>query len=157
MKSEFMKAAIREARKGIRAREGGPFGAVVVKNGRIVSGAHNSVVKTNDPTAHAEILAIRRAASELRRFNLSDCELYTTSEPCPMCLAAIYWARIPVFYFGCTRTDAAEIGFDDEFFYRALRRQTGKAGKRVRGVRLGRKGCLEVFREWSEKPDKVLY
>jgi len=157
MKSEFMNAALREARKGVRANDGGPFGAVVVKGSRIVSRAHNSVVKTNDPTAHAEILAIRKASCRLGRFNLSDCEIYTTSEPCPMCLAAIYWARISVVYFGCTRADAAKIGFDDEFFYRALEGRARKSEKRVRSIQLGRKGCLELFRAWAEKPDKVLY
>ena len=157
MRSEFMKAALREARTGVLTNEGGPFGAVIVKDSKIVSRAHNSVVKTNDPTAHAEILAIRKASSKLRRFNLSDCDIYTTSEPCPMCLAAIHWARIPVVYFGCTRTDAAKIGFDDESFYRALEGRARRSEKRVRSIQLGRKGCLELFRAWAEKSDKVLY
>jgi guanine deaminase len=156
-KSEFMRAALREARRGALANEGGPFGAVIVKGGKIVSRAHNSVVKINDPTAHAEVLAIRRASSKLKRFNLSDCTIYTSCEPCPMCLAAIHWARIPVVYFGCTRSDAARIGFDDEFFYRALEGRTSKAEKRVRTVQLGRKECLALFRDWSRKPDKILY
>src|SRR4030042_4218292 len=134
MRSEFMKAALREGRKGVLANEGGPFGAVIVKGSKIVSRAHNSVVKTNDPTAHAEILAIREASSKLRRFSLSDCEIYTSCEPCPMCLAAIHWARIPVLFFGCTRTDAAAIGFDDEFFYRVLRGQAGRFAKLRGGV-----------------------
>lgn len=152
-----MKAALREARRGVRAADGGPFGAVIVKGSRIVSRAHNSVVGTNDPTAHAEILAIRKASSKLGRFNLSDCLIYTTSEPCPMCLAAIHWARIPVVYFGCTRVDAAKIGFDDDLFYRALGGRARRSEKRVRSIQLGRKGCLELFRDWAAKPDKVLY
>jgi guanine deaminase len=157
MRSEFMKAALREARRGILANEGGPFGAVIVKGSKIISRAHNSVVQTNDPTAHAEILAIRKAASKLKRFNLSDCAIYTSCEPCPMCLAAIHWARIPVIYFGCTRADAAQIGFDDEFFYRALQGQTTKAEQRVRSIQVGRKACLKLFRDWSQKPDRILY
>jgi guanine deaminase len=157
LRSEFMKAALREARCGVLANDGGPFGAVVVKDSKIISRAHNSVFKSNDPTAHAEILAIQKASSRLKRFNLSDCAIYTTSEPCPMCLAAIHWARISVVYYGCSRKDAAAIGFDDEFFYRALKGQTANSKRPVRRVQLGRKGCLKVFRAWSEKPDKVLY
>lgn len=157
LKSEYMKAALREARRGAQANEGGPFGAVIVRAGKIVARAHNSVVGTNDPTAHAEILVIRKASSKLGRFDLSDCEIYTTCEPCPMCLAAIHWARIPVIYFGCTRADAAQIGFDDEFFYRVLQGRTTKAEKRVRSIQVGRKACLKLFRDWSRKPDRILY
>ena len=108
-----MQVAIDEALKGIDANEGGPFGAVIVKDNKIISKAHNLVLKTNDPTAHAEINAIKEASSKLNSFDLSGCELYTTCEPCPMCLGAIFWARIDRVYFGATKLDAQKAGFDD--------------------------------------------
>lgn len=151
----WMRAAIAEARRGVLAGEGGPFGALVVRDDAVIARAHNRVVASNDPTAHAEIVALRRASRKLGRFHLSDCEVYTTCEPCPMCLAAMHWARISVYYFGCTRRDAARIGFADKDIYDAL------AGRPVPGAPsarpLLRRECLGVFAEWAGRPDKVRY
>jgi guanine deaminase len=153
--SDFMLLAKEEASRGVKAGHGGPFGAVIVANGKRVASAHNEVVRTKDPTAHAEILAIRRATRKLGRFDLSDCVLYTSCEPCPMCLFAIHWARIRTVYFGCDRHDAREIGFDDGFLYDLMR---GEAGQNpVTLVQAGREACLEAFEEWRAKRDKVPY
>ncbi len=152
---EFIEAAVREGFSGVKRGEGGPFGAVVVKDGRIVARGHNRVVKTHDPTAHAEILAIRAASRRLGRFDLSDCVLYSTCEPCPMCLAAVYWAKIRTLYFGCTRDDAARIGFDDGYIYRVIQ---GKVRKpRLRAQEIEREVCLALFKAWVRKKDRVLY
>src|SRR5688572_2969421 len=113
-----MQAAIAEALSGVAAGRGGPFGCVVVKDGQIVGRGCNSVISTNDPTAHAEVLAIRDACSRRGTFHLTGCELYASCEPCPMCLAAIYWSRIDRYYFACTAADAAAAGFSDAFIYR---------------------------------------
>ena len=149
-----MELAVAQAYLGMRKNSGGPFGAVIVRKGRMVAKGHNQVIGTNDPTAHAEIVAIRRAAVKLNRFDLSDCEIYSTCEPCPMCLAAISWANIRTVYYGCTREDAEKIGFRDKLFYDLL-------GKRARGalrrLRVGRRECLGPFREWERKNDKVRY
>ncbi len=151
----FMEAAIREGLRGVERGDGGPFGAVLVKDGRIVSRGHNRVVKTHDPTAHAEVQAIRAASRRLGRFDLSDCTLYSTCEPCPMCLAAAYWAKIRKLYFGCTRNDAARIGFDDSYIYRVIQ---GKVRRpRLRSQELEREACLELFESWRQKKDRVLY
>ncbi|MDD8025484.1 MAG: nucleoside deaminase [Acidobacteriota bacterium] len=151
----WMKLAVAEARRGVRAGEGGPFGAVVVRKGVLIARGHNRVVASNDPTAHGEIVALRRAARKLGRFHLPDCELYTTCEPCPMCLAAMHWARIKVYYFGCNNHDAARIGFADKSIYEAL------AGRPAKGVPSGhellRPECLSVFAEWFGCRDRVLY
>ncbi len=152
--NRYMKKALEEARRGVASGDGGPFGAVIVRGGKIVAGAHNRVIVDTDPTAHAEVCAIRAAAAALGRFDLSDCELYTTCEPCPMCLAAIHWARIPRIYQGCTRYDAADIGFDDKLIYDAL---GGETVSRVTAVETDRRECLDVFREWRDKADKVRY
>ena len=116
--NEFLALALEEARAGIENDDGGPFGAVVVRNGVVISKAHNEVLKRNDPTAHAEILAIREASAILGRYDLSTCEIYSTSEPCPMCFSAIFWARIKRLIFGTTRKDVAEIGFDGPIIHR---------------------------------------
>ncbi len=150
-----MEAAVREARAGLGRGEGGPFGAVVVRGGTIVARAHNRVVRTRDPTAHAEVLAIRKASRRLGRFDLSDCEIYATSEPCPMCLGAILWARIPKLTFGCSKSDAAAAGFDDARFHKIVRRPTSGSGLKI--SRTGRKACLELFREWAASEAKVPY
>ena len=155
MNSDFMKLAVREAWKGMSRNKGGPFGAVVVQAGRVISRAHNEVIKSKDPTAHAEVLAIRRASKKLCRFDLSDCEIYATCEPCPMCLAAIHWARIKTFYFGCTKEDAARIEFDDSAIYGAIRGE-GKTLP-IRGIPLQRTECLELFEAWKAKIDKTPY
>ena len=115
--SSFLHLAVAAAEKGLAAGDGGPFGAVIVRHGKVVARAHNEVLKNNDPTCHAEIQAIRAASKKLKKFDLSDCEIYSNCEPCPMCLAAICWARIPKLYFGATRNDAAAVGFDDKIFY----------------------------------------
>jgi guanine deaminase len=151
----FMGMAVNEAFKGMTDNEGGPFGAVIVKDGRAVARGHNRVVKTKDPTAHAEIVALRRASKKLGRFDLSDCQIYSTCEPCPMCLAAIYWARISRIYYGCTKEDAARIGFADESIEAAIK---GKLSTRkLRMISMEREGCLKLFAAWEQKPDKVAY
>jgi len=159
MKKKFMQIAIKEAHMAIRRNDGGPFGAVIVRKGKQVAKAHNEVIGSNDPTSHAEILAIRRASRKLRRFNLSDCEIYTTCEPCPMCLGAILWARIPRVYFGCRKEDTVRIGFDDKAFYDVMRDAIrGKYSKSsLKTIEIGRKQCLELFKIWAEKKDKILY
>ncbi len=150
-----MQIAIAEAEKGLKQKDGGPFGAVIVRDGKIIARAHNEVVKNKDPTCHAEMQAIRQASKKLKRFDLSDCEIYSSCEPCPMCLAAIHWARIPRLFFGTTRFDAAKIGFDDKFIYDVIR---GKAKKQqVKKVQLGRKDCLKPFQKWENSKSKTSY
>jgi guanine deaminase len=150
----FMRIAVRDARRGYRRGDGGPFGAVVVIDGRIVGRGWNRVLVTRDPTAHAEIVAIRRASRRLGRYDLSDAVLYATCEPCPMCLAAIHWARIRTCYFGCTTRDAARIGFDDKMIYESCGRLVRS---RVASVPFLREECLPLFEEWSGRPDRVIY
>jgi len=148
-----MKVANEEAFHGMKNNEGGPFGAVIIKDGVILAQGHNEVLKTNDPTAHAEVVAIRKAAALLERFDLSDCEIYTSCEPCPMCLSAIYWSRIRKIYFGCTKTDAAAIGFDDNAIYEFIKEPTDA----LELVPVDREECLKSFEHWLEKIDKVGY
>ncbi len=150
-----MDVALREAQSGMNKNEGGPFGAVIVKNGKMIAKAHNQVILTNDPTAHAEILAIRKATKKLGRFSLSDCEIYSTCEPCPMCLAAIHWAKMKRLFFGCTRKDAAKIGFDDSYIYQVIRGTAGQ--KQVAMKQMARQKCIPLFRNWEAKVDKVPY
>ena len=150
-----MKIAIAEAEKGLAMGDGGPFGAVIIQNGKVIARAHNEVLKNNDPTCHAEIQAIRVAAKKLNRFSLHDCEIYSSCEPCPMCLAAICWARIPKLYFGATRTDAAKIGFDDEIIYNEIRGEA--AGGRVKKIQIAREECLQPFKKWEKMKDKTKY
>lgn len=153
--NQLMKLAIEEARKGFNRNHGGPFGAVIVKDGVSIANAHNEVLKTNDPTAHAEILAIRRACALLESYDLSDCEIYSTSEPCPMCFSAIHWSRLKRLYFGTTRDDVAVIGFDDSLIYDIL---SGKARVvQMKSENVDRVSCLGLLEEWEAKPDKVLY
>lgn len=152
---KFMKEAVEEALKGVRENHGGPFGAVIVKNGEIISKAHNEVIKNNDPTDHAEMMAIREASKKLERFDLSDCELYTSCEPCPMCFAAIHWAKIKKVYYGCTREDAASIGFDDNYIYDVIKGVAKE--KKVVLEQMGRDLGLKAFKQWKIKEDKVQY
>jgi guanine deaminase len=153
--NEFMKIAVSEALNGLNCNEGGPFGAVIVRNGEIISSAHNEVVKTNDPTAHAEVTAIRKASSLLGRFDLSDCEIYSSCEPCPMCFAAIHWAKIKKLYYGSTRSDAANIDFDDQYIYDVI---NGTATElQVEVVQIDRDDSLEPFKQWKLKMDRVQY
>ena len=150
-----MRAAIRLSRAKMRANRGGPFGAVVVRNGEIIARGWNRVTSTNDPTAHAEVTAIRATCRKLKTFQLSDCELYTSCEPCPMCLAAIYWARFKNVYYANTRQDAAKVQFDDEWIYREVAQPV--AQRKIPMHQLLRDEALEVFAEWQAKPDKVRY
>jgi guanine deaminase len=151
----YLQAAIKEAIKGVRRNHGGPFGAVIVHAGRIIARGHNQVLRSNDPTAHAEIVAIRKAAAKLGRFDLRDCEIWSTCEPCPMCFAAIHWAKIPLLYYGCTHDDAAGIGFDDAFIYAVIRGETNE--HHVQIVQQGRDECLTLFTEWRNKTDRQSY
>jgi len=155
MNIEFMRAAIEEGRKGMNANEGGPFGAVVVKDGQIVGRGHNQVILLNDPTAHAEVMAIRDACKSLNDFQLADCDLYTSCEPCPMCLGAIYWARPKAVYYACNRDDAAAIEFDDNFIYDQV--STELALRSIPFHEILRNEALELFRQWANKIDKTPY
>ena len=147
---DYMHDAIEEAYKGIRAGDGGPFGAVIVKDGRIVGRGHNSVIRDQDATMHGEIAAIRDASRTLGTFDLSGCTLYSTAEPCPMCLCASMWANIDRIYFGCNRVDTEGIGFRDNNFYDVI----CNPGERVQ--ELGRDRCLRLFAEYDSM-DKALY
>ncbi len=143
------------SRHSIQSGLGGPFGAVVVKDGEIVAKAHNQVTSTNDPTAHAEVVAIREACKALNTFQLTGCEIYTSCEPCPMCMGAIYWARPDRVYYANTKVDAAKIGFDDQFIYEEL--EVPIADRKLSMTQMMQKEALEVFQEWDEKTDKVEY
>ena len=151
---EFMKLAVEEARVGIKSNHGGPFGAVVVKDGEVIASGHNCVLKNNDSTCHGEIAAIREAEQKLETFDLSSCELYTTAEPCPMCLAAILWANISKVYYGCSVEDTAKICFRDEKFERLLDLNYEALGELLE--QRDREMCLEVFEEYK-KLDKTIY
>ncbi len=151
----FMREAIRLSIEMMRRDKGGPFGAVVVKGTRIIGRGCNQVTSANDPTAHAEIVAIREACSRLKTFSLERCDLYTSCEPCPMCLSAIYWARIRAVYYGNTRQDAAKIAFDDDLIYREVALPIGRRSLLMK--QLLRDEALVAFKEWQAKPDKVLY
>jgi guanine deaminase len=150
-----MREAIGLSLSKMRRNHGGPFGAVVVRNGRIVGRGWNRVTSTNDPTAHAEISAIRDACKKMKTFQLADCELYTSCEPCPMCLAAIYWARLKNVYFANTRRDAAKIAFDDELIYREVAAPISR--RKIPMKQLLRREALKVFAEWKTKSDKISY
>ena len=154
-KDQFMRRAITLSLKQMHAGQGGPFGAVVVRRGRIVGEGWNKVLAKNDPTAHAEVEAIRAACRKLGDFDLSDCELYTSCEPCPMCLAAIYWARIRRVYYGNTRKDAARIGFDDELIYREIPKPLAKRKIPMRPHL--RAEAQTAFKAWTAKADKTRY
>ena len=151
----YMREAVQLAEQGMRSGRGGPFGCVVVRRGEIVGRGSNRVTSTNDPTAHAEVVAIRDACTALQTFQLTDCELYTSCEPCPMCLSAIYWARIPQVYYGNTRADAAAIGFDDDFIYQQV--PLAPEARTVKMELLLRDEAQIAFQEWANKTDKVRY
>jgi tRNA(Arg) A34 adenosine deaminase TadA len=155
MKTKFMREAIRLSIQMMRRNQGGPFGAIVVRGNRIVGRGSNRVTSSNDPTAHAEIAAIRDACRRLKTFQLAECELYTSCEPCPMCLSAIYWARLRRVYYANTRKDAARIQFDDDFIYSEVSRAVSK--RRLVMKQLLRREALAAFREWESKPDRVRY
>ncbi len=153
--NKYMRRAIALAEKGIKNAAGGPFGAVVVKNGQIIAEAHNEVTSTNDPTAHAEVLAIRRACEALGTFQLDDCVLYTSCEPCPMCLGAIYWARPKQVYFAGDREDAAATGFDDSFIYDEIDKQIDN--RKIPFKQILREEAIPVFKIWGQMGDKTEY
>ena len=155
MKTKFMREAIRLSLQKMRSNHGGPFGAIIVRRGKIVGRGWNRVTSTNDPTAHAEVVAIREACRRLKTFRLDDCELYTSCEPCPMCLAAIYWARMGKIFYANARRDAAAIGFDDDFLYREVARPVSR--RKLPMKQLLRGEALKVFAEWKRKPDKIRY
>jgi len=151
----FMARAIQLSVENVRARRGGPFGCVVVKDGAVVAEGTNRVAATNDPTAHAEVLAIRQACQKLARFELRGCDLYTSCEPCPMCLSAIYWARIDKIYFASLAGDAARSGFDDSAIYREITQPISE--RTIPMTQMMREEALGAFRAWEENPDKILY
>jgi tRNA(Arg) A34 adenosine deaminase TadA len=150
-----MARAIQLAIEGVQSGRGGPFGAVIVRDGQIIAEGSNAVTSTNDPTAHAEILAIRRACERLGVFELKDCELYTSCEPCPMCLGAIYWARLTRIYFASTAEDAAKAGFDDSFIYSELKQPFSE--RRIPARQIMRDEALAGFRAWLDRPNKIPY
>ena len=150
-----MRRAIEIAMENVRSGRGGPFGCVVVKNGKIIAEGTNSVTRTNDPTAHAEIVAIRGACRALSAFQLEDCELYATCEPCPMCLGAIYWARPARVFYAGTAADAASAGFDDAFIYEEMKHPP--ASRRVPMSQIMREESLVLFSAWKAQPNKTRY
>lgn len=150
----FMLKAIELSKKNID-KGGGPFGAVIVKDGKIISTGTNRVTAKNDPTAHAEVNAIRKAARKLGTFDLAGCDIYTSCEPCPMCLGAIYWAHIDKIFYGNTKKDAADIGFDDSFIYDELK--LDYADRKVKIVQLLPEKAIEAFEKWNNKSDKIEY
>jgi len=154
MKNEFMKKAIELSVESVN-NGGGPFGSVIVKDNKIVAEGSNKVTSNNDPTAHGEIVAIREACKKLNNFSLNQCELYSTCEPCPMCLSAIYWARIDKIYYGNTREDARKIDFDDSLIYTELQKNIDK--RKISMIQIMRNEALKAFELWDRKKDKVKY
>lgn len=151
----FMARAIALSLENVQQRAGGPFAAVVIKDGKIIAEGANAVTATNDPTAHAEILAIREACRKLQSFDLQGCEIYTSCEPCPMCLGAIYWARPARVYYANSAADAARAGFDDAFIYQEIARPHSE--RRIPMLQLAQDGALAAFRAWQEQADKIRY
>jgi len=151
----FMNEAITLSQNGVRNNEGGPFGCVIVKDDIIIGRGNNRVTSSNDPTAHAEVVAIRDACKNLGTFQLEDCEIYSSCEPCPMCLGAIYWARPKMVYYANSREDAADIGFDDSMIYEELGIELVK--RKIPIINLGREEALKIFKEWQNKSDKIKY
>jgi guanine deaminase len=155
MDNAFMARAIQISIENVRSGQGGPFGAVVVRDGEIIAEGANRVTSTNDPTAHAEVLAIRQACQKLGDFELKGCELYTSCEPCPMCLGAIYWARVARIYFASAAADAANAGFDDSFIYREIAEPLSQ--RSIPMIQMMREEALAAFREWQQNPHKIDY
>ena len=154
-KNIFMAEAIKLAADNLLTGNGGPFGAVVVKDGEIVGRGSNSVTSTNDPTAHAEVNAIRDACKNLNTFQLDDCEIYTSCEPCPMCLGAIYWARPKKIYYACTKVDAANAGFDDSFIYEEINIPLSE--RSIPANQMMQADALDIFKNWIEMENKIEY
>ena len=155
MDKTFMARAIQLALDNVRSARGGPFATVIVKEGVVITEAANQVTAANDPTAHAEVLAIRQACQKLQFFELKGCDLYTSCEPCPMCLGAIYWARLDRVYFASFAEDAARVGFDDSSIYREISKP--RAEREIPMIQIMRDEALEAFRAWEENPGKILY
>lgn len=151
---DFMRRAIELSIDSVE-KGGGPFGAVIVKNGEIIAEASNSVTTDNDPTAHAEVNAIRKAAKKLNTFNLEGCEIYTSCEPCPMCFGAIYWSRLDRIFFANDRNDAKNIGFDDSFIYDEIQKPIDK--RKIKTIIILKDEALEAFKKWQKKTDKIEY
>lgn len=153
---QFIKRAIELARQGMNSDEGGPFGAIIVnRNGDIIGEGNNQVTSTNDPTAHAEVVAIRNACNNIRDFQLEGCTIYTSCEPCPMCLGAIYWSRPERIVFACSREDAANIGFDDDYIYKEIPLPINE--RQIKTDQVSQELGMKVFAEWQEKIDKTEY
>ncbi|QQL51473.1 nucleoside deaminase [Mucilaginibacter ginkgonis] len=152
---KFMQMAIDLSAKNVNEELGGPFGAVIVKDGQVVAASANTVVPTNDPTAHAEVSTIRLACKNLNTFNLEGCVIYTSCEPCPMCLGAIYWARLDKIYYANTKKDAADIGFDDAFIYEELDKPMDK--RKLPVIQLMRDQALKAFKLWEVNEEKTHY
>jgi guanine deaminase len=155
MSPEFMRRAMALAIENVRSGKGGPFAAIVVKDNHVIAEGANLVTSTNDPTAHAEIVVIRKACHVLGNFQLTGCGLYTTCEPCPMCLGAIYWARPAHVFYACTAADAAAAGFDDAFIYEELKKSPD--ARRIPMAQLLREESLEVFSAWKKQENKTSY
>ena len=155
MDTKMMSEAVQLALESAQTKNGGPFGAIIVKNGQIVGVGKNSVTTKNDPTAHAEVMAIRDACQNLNTFQLDDCEIYTSCEPCPMCLGAIYWARLSKIYYAATQHDAAKIGFDDNFIYVEIAKE--KSERFIQMNQLQPEGYLKPFEFWQETTEKIAY
>lgn len=151
----FMEQAIALATENVTSGAGGPFGAVIVRDGKVIASGVNRVTTTNDPTAHAEVVAIRNACAELKTFRLDGCEIYTSCEPCPMCLAAIYWAHCNAIFYGNTARDAADAGFDDEHLYDELKRPID--GRRIPTINMLRDKAISSFDAWKTSTNKVHY
>lgn len=151
----FMKIAIDLAKDNIKNNNGGPFGAIIVRNGEIIATGVNNVTKNNDPTAHAEITAIRNACKKLETFELNDCEIYSSCEPCPMCLGAIYWARFKKLYFAASKNDAASIGFDDAFIYNEFNKPYKE--RNIECIQIMRDEAVKAFEIWEKIEDKIQY
>ena len=154
MKNEFMKKAIDLSIESVN-NGGGPFGCIIVKDNKIISEGSNQVTSTNDPTAHGEIVAIRSACEKLNNFSLSGCELYSNCEPCPMCLSAVYWARIDKIYYANTREDAQKIDFDDSFIYSEFQKEISQ--RKIPIFQMMRNEALKAFELWDKKKDKIKY
>jgi guanine deaminase len=155
MDNAFMAQAIQLAIENVNSGRGGPFGAVVARNGEVIAEGANQVTSTKDPTAHAEVNAIRAACKKLGVFELPGCEIYTSCEPCPMCLGAIYWARLSQIYFASVAADAAKVGFDDSLIYREIAQPLSQ--RAIPMIQMMRQEALAAFRAWEEKPNKIVY
>lgn len=152
---KFMNEAVLLSERGIKDNDGGPFGCVIVKEDTIIGRGHNKVTSTNDPTAHAEIIAIRDACNYLGTFSLDGCEIYTSCEPCPMCLGAIYWARPKIIYYANTREDAAEAGFDDSMIYEEINQDL--KNRKIPTIHLHNPQAKKIFLKWEDKKGKITY